>query len=96
MAHYRVGHDSEAVDALRQAEALNAASDEGPLPTDQAFLAMALKRLGRDDESSRAFQLLREVMKRPEWERNTEVQSAFHEAELALGGASVAGASKPR
>jgi predicted Zn-dependent protease len=61
VAQYRLGKYADAAASLTRSAALS--KDQ---PTDFAFLAMALHRLGKSDESHRALDRSRELAKNPE------------------------------
>ncbi len=90
MACYRLNQHQAAVEALEKADALNTAPDQGPMPADLAFLALASHRLGREDLARAAYRRLQDVIKRPEWASNGEARAFFHEAETVFDDAQVA------
>jgi tetratricopeptide (TPR) repeat protein len=84
MAYYRVGNYEKALDVLARSDKINALKDKGSRPTDLAFLAMAHQQLGHPKEAEAKLQLLRERMKDPRWERDTQAQGFLREAEELL------------
>ncbi len=81
MAQYRLGRNQEAVDTLTAADALNSTPEDGPMPADWAFRAMALYRMGRHDEDQAALGRLQQIVKGPEWAGDNEAQALLREAQ---------------
>jgi serine/threonine protein kinase len=84
VSHYRLGDYAKALEALEQAEKLDAAS--GPYPAALAFLAMAHQRLGHKQQTQATLTRLREVMKRPAWANSAEAEGLLREAEELIEG----------
>jgi tetratricopeptide (TPR) repeat protein len=83
-ALYRVGRYEEALEALRRAAALNAATHGEPTPPDVAFLAMTHHRLGHAPEARAGLDVLRSRMRDPEVAKDPEFQAFLHEAEALI------------
>src|SRR5262249_31521304 len=85
VAQYRASRYAEALVTLTKSEKLNTSKD-GPRPSDVAFLAMAQHQLGQKDEARSTLARLRELMKRPAWEKNADAQGFLREAEELIAG----------
>jgi tetratricopeptide (TPR) repeat protein len=85
VAQYRAGRYAEALANLTKAEKLRP-SEDGSLPEDLAFLAMAEFQLGKKDEAKATLARLREVMKQPGWAIHAESQGFLREAEELIEG----------
>jgi tetratricopeptide (TPR) repeat protein len=83
MARYRLGSYQEALDALTQAEQLDAAQSVSG-PATLAFLAMTRYKLGHKEEASRILTRLRAAINQSRWAKDEEAQAFFHEAEKLL------------
>jgi hypothetical protein len=79
-ARYRAGRYREAIDDLYRPPARDATVAEGPLPARLAFLAMAQYRLGQKDKAERTLADLRNVMKSPPWNVESELNTCLPEA----------------
>ncbi len=79
-ARYRAGRYREAIDDLDRPPAREATAPEGPLPARLAFLAMAQYRLGQKDKARRTLAQLRNVMKAPPWNAESELNTRLPEA----------------
>jgi WD40 repeat protein len=79
-ARYRAGRYREAIDDLDRPPARDATVAEGPLPARLAFLAMAQYRLGQKDKAGRTLAQLRNVMKSPPWNAESELNTCLPEA----------------
>jgi hypothetical protein len=86
MAQYRLGKYQEALTTLTHADELNQATHGGPVPADQAFLAMARYQSGEKDPAQASLNRLHETMQKPSSARDEEAQSLLKEAEALLAG----------
>jgi tetratricopeptide (TPR) repeat protein len=82
MAQYRVGQFREATATLTQADRINSAASNGPIPADLVFLALSQHRLGRFDEARAALGRLEATMKRTEWTADEEARIVSREVEV--------------
>jgi WD40 repeat protein len=88
LAQYRAGRYADATATLQRADELNAETlPRGTYPSDVAFRAMALHRLGRPDAARPLLGRLREMMKALHWAHNAEATAFHREAEDLIGGA---------
>jgi hypothetical protein len=81
MAQYRVGQYREAADTLAEADRINSAGPNGPIPANLAFLALAQHRLGQPNQARATLGRLRATMKSPDWASNDEARDVVREAE---------------
>ena len=81
VAHYRMGHYREAVEALYRVDRLTAADPDGPAPDLLAFLALGRHHAGETGQAKATLARLREALKKPRW-AGMVVQPYVHEAEL--------------
>jgi hypothetical protein len=72
------------VEALRRANAIEAANHGGPSPAEIAFLAMAHHRLGHAAEARAGLDVLRARMKDPEATKDPVSQAFLREAEVLI------------
>jgi hypothetical protein len=86
LARYRAGDYQEALAVLTHSDKLSAAGGGVSTPANLAFLAMTHSALGHKEQARALLLRLREVMTRPEWDRNKEAQAFLREAEAALDG----------
>jgi hypothetical protein len=86
VAHYRLGDYAKALHPLTACENAKSSRQEGSLPADLAFLAMAQHQLGRKDEAKATLARLRDVMKQPRWANDAEAQGFLHEADHLIEG----------
>jgi hypothetical protein len=84
VAQYRLGLYEGALATLTRSDRLNAARPEGALATDVAFLAMTQHRLDHKDQARANLERLRQLMKKPEYADNVQVQGFLREAESLL------------
>jgi hypothetical protein len=80
-----MGGYAVALDTLTTSEQLNAEKD-GPHPADLAFLAMAQRKLGKEDDAKATLGVLRKVMKQARWANDAEAQGFLREAEELIEG----------
>jgi hypothetical protein len=80
VAQFRCGLDRQAVETLRRSEALNG----GKEPSDMAFLAMALRRLGEREQARDAMDRLRAAMARSPRAATSENRGFLREAETLI------------
>jgi WD40 repeat protein/serine/threonine protein kinase len=85
IVYYRLGDYAKALEILERSEKLNATQD-GSLPSDLAFLAMAQQQRGQKDQAGATLARLREVMKQPRWAQDAEAQGFLREAEELIEG----------
>ena len=82
VAEYRAQHYERALSTLTRSNQLNGNRQ----PSDLAFLAMALHRLGRTETSRATLNRLREVMRDPKATASMENQAFVREADLLILG----------
>jgi hypothetical protein len=80
-----VGRYADALATLTESDKLQA-MQEGSLPQDLAFLAMARHQLGKKDEAKATLGQLREVMRQADWAIHAESQGFLREAEELIEG----------
>jgi WD40 repeat protein/predicted Ser/Thr protein kinase len=85
VAQYRTGRYAESLTTLTRSEKFNATND-GSLPSDLAFLAMAQHQLGKRDEATAILGRLLDVMKQRRWAKDAEARGFLREAEELIGG----------
>ena len=83
-AQYRLGLYEDALKTLAKAERILSAADEEPDPSNIAFKAMIMYRIGRVDEAKAALEQLRELCKDELFAEDMEVQDLLAEAEKLL------------
>ena len=85
-AQYRVGSYEDALNTLTKADKIRTSTDEEPDPTNVAFTAMTLHKLGRPEDAQAALEQLRELCKDKQYTEDVEVQDLLAEAEKLLSG----------
>jgi WD40 repeat protein len=86
VARYRAGQYRQALEDLERSLKLNTTEDGDPTPADVAFVAMTQYQLGQVDESQKALDQLRGIMKRPNWAKDSESRAFFAEATALIDG----------
>jgi WD40 repeat protein len=87
IAHYRLGHYTDAVDTLLRAEKLFAEQEKlGSAPLNLALLAMAYNQLGQNERARATLERLHEVMKNPAWMSGGYQQPFLRQAEEMIQG----------
>ncbi len=84
VAQYRVGDYAAALETLHWADEVNSVAQEGGIPADVAFIAMALHRLGKQAEALDALERLRALVQAPGDADNEESRGFLHEAESLI------------
>ena len=87
-ARYRAGRYREAIVDLDRPSARRKTPD-GPLPARLAFLAMAQHQLGQKDKAHRTLAQLRNVVKAPPWNAESELNTRLPEAAALIDRADV-------
>ena len=80
VARYRAGDLRKALATLRRSDRMNGRN----LPADVAFIAMAAKRLGREDEARSEMERLRDLMEDPALGADPENAAFLREAEAVF------------
>jgi WD40 repeat protein len=84
VAQYRVGQYREAAATLTHADELNSVANQGSVPSDLAFLAMAQHRQGEAENALATLSRLRQAMKGTRWANDLESQGLLKEAEALV------------
>jgi len=84
VAQYRVGAYEDALATLARADEINSERVKGGRPTDVAFLAMTLYRLGHTEEARAALERLRTLLESGRWVTDEEARSFLREAESLI------------
>jgi serine/threonine protein kinase len=82
VAQYRVGEYQEALATLTRSD-----QRRGSIPANVAFIAMALHRLGRTEESRDKLGVLQKLVQSPEYASDGEALGFLREAEALIAGA---------
>jgi serine/threonine protein kinase len=82
VAQYRVGEYEEALATLTRSD-----QRRGSIPANVAFIAMALHRLGRTEESREKLELFQKLVQSPEYASDGEALGFLREAEALIVGA---------
>ena len=88
-AQYRVGMYEDALKTLTKVDKMRTDNDEGPDPTNVAFMAMTLHKLGRTEEAKVALERLRNLLKDERFARYAQTEEAkglLAEAEKLIEG----------
>jgi eukaryotic-like serine/threonine-protein kinase len=86
IAYYRLGKYEIAVKILTEADRLDAAADQGFVPANIAFLAMAEYQQGHRDRAQIFLQRLRAKMAEGDWSKQADAKAFASEAETLLNG----------
>jgi eukaryotic-like serine/threonine-protein kinase len=84
VALYRAGKFDEAIATLTYAEEQLADAEQGPHPTDWAFLAMAQWKLRKADDARLSLARLRQLMNDPKKPASNEEREFLREAEMLI------------
>jgi hypothetical protein len=85
MGHYRLGQYEKAVAILEQTDSRYVANgNEGGVPWNLAFLAMAHQKLGKSDQAKATLDRLRVIMKSPRWSTVNLYHAMLHEAQSQI------------
>ena len=84
VAYYRVSNYEIALDVLVRSDKMSALKEQGSIPANLAFLAMAHQQLGHAQEAEAKLQLLRERMKDRRAAQDAQAQGFLREAEELL------------